>query len=321
MMPSSASPVPNFFIAGAPKAGTTSLYHYLDQHPDIYMSPLKEPSYFSLEVRAENFEPCLQTQMVREEEAVRRYLDGPMEHKRFSGIVRDWDGYLRLFASARDQAAIGEASVCYLWSKTAAAAIASQLPRARIIIILRDPADRAFSQYLHNLSDGVVSDSFRNHIDASLRHAGSGFGVLNPLLEFGLYADQVQRYLDAFPSEQIGIWLYEETKQRPSEFLSDVLRFLCVDTGFALDTSTKHLEPQVPRMTGISQVLRRNGVWAQLKHLTPAPLRPLVRGVAYRKNGSVKMAARDRSFLIDYYKEDICKLANLLGRDLGSWLR
>ena len=310
---------PNFFIAGAPKAGTTSLYHYLDQHPDIYMSPLKEPSHFSLEVRPENFEPALQPQARRDEEAVRNYLAGPLDQKRFSGIVRNYEDYLRLFATAREQTAIGEASVCYLWSQTAPHAIASRLPHARIIIILRDPADRAFSQYLHNVSDGVVNSTFSDHVDASLHRTGNAFGVLHPMLEFGLYADQVQRYLDAFPPERVGIWLYEDTK-RPT-FLSEVLQFLQVDPTFTLDTSTRHLQPQLPRMTGITQTLRRNGIWDKIKNLTPAPIKPFVRNLAYRKTGSVKMSAQERAFLIYYYEEDIIKLAKILKRDLSAWLR
>ena len=310
---------PNFFIVGAPKAGTTSLYHFLDQHPDIYMSPLKEPSHFSLEVRPENFEPALQPQARRDEEAVRNYLAGPMDQKRFGGIVRNYDDYLRLFAAAREQTAIGEASVCYLWSPTAPRAIASRLPHARIIIVLRDPADRAFSQYLHNVSDGVVSSTFRDHIDGSLHRNSNAFGVLHPMLEFGLYADQVQRYLDAFPREQIGIWLYEDTR-RPT-FLAEVLRFLQVDPTFPLDTSTRYLQPQLPRMTGISQTLRRNGIWGKIKSLTPAPIKPFVRNLAYRKAGSVKMSPQERTFLIYYYEEDIIKLAKLLKRDLSTWLR
>lgn len=309
---------PNFFIVGAPKAGTTSLYHYLDQHPEIYMSPLKEPSHFSLEVRPENFEPALQQHARNDEEAVLRYLSGPLDQKRFSGIVRNYDDYLRLFAAATNQKAIGEASVCYLWSETAANAIASRLPDSRIVIILRDPADRAFSQYLHNISDGLVNGSFRTHIDASLRRTEKRFGVLYPVLQVGLYADQVQRYLDAFPREQVGIWLYEDTK-RP-EFLSEVLRFLQVDPAIVLDTSTRHLQPQLPRMTGISQTLRRRGIWTAIKNLTPTPLKPFVRNLAYRKTGSVTMPPEDRAFLIYYYEEDILKLAKLLNRDLSHWL-
>ena len=98
---------PNFFIVGAPKAGTTSLYHYLAQHPDIYMSPLKEPTYFSLELRPENFEQKTRARVEQSIEEVRRYVHGPMKERRSNGIVCEWEDYLRLFAGVTTQRAIG----------------------------------------------------------------------------------------------------------------------------------------------------------------------------------------------------------------------
>src|SRR5690349_7816414 len=130
------SRLPNFFIVGAPKAGTTSLYHYLDQHPQIYMSAIKEPNFFSSEIRAENCDPDLRRALLRDGEAVREFLSGPMREKRFGGIVTTWDDYVRLFANAAKESALGEASVCYLWSPTAAAGIAERMPGAKIIVML-----------------------------------------------------------------------------------------------------------------------------------------------------------------------------------------
>ncbi len=118
MLPSPAA-LPNFFIVGAPKAGTTSLYHYLDQHPQIFMSPIKEPNYFATEIRPENFGDELQPQVAEDLRELREYLRGPMPKKSFGGLVSQWDDYLKLFQSAKTEKAIGEASVCYLWSKTA----------------------------------------------------------------------------------------------------------------------------------------------------------------------------------------------------------
>ena len=79
------SRLPTFFIVGAPKAGTTSLYNYLDQHPQVYMSPIKEPNFFSAEIRIEHFAPDLQRDMARDALALREYLSGPMLQKRFGG--------------------------------------------------------------------------------------------------------------------------------------------------------------------------------------------------------------------------------------------
>jgi hypothetical protein len=311
---------PNFFIVGAPKAGTTSLYHYLDQHPDIYMSPMKEPRHFSLEVRPENFEPCLRMQAERQVQEVLEYLHGPMTEKHSDGIVRDWDDYLQLFAAATTQRAVGEASVNYLWSKTAAAEIATRLPQARIVMVLRSPAERAFSQYLHYVSDGLVTQSFRDYVRAILRHSGEGLGIHGPFLEMGLYSEQLQRYLKCFPREQIGIWFYEEAKLRPREFMREVLEFLEVDSAFAPDTSKHYNQPQIARILAVNQALRRLGVWQMCKRITPAPVKSLVRNAVYRPIGSLKLAMEDRTWILDFYRSDIHRLEGILGRDLGAWL-
>jgi hypothetical protein len=311
---------PNFFIVGAPKAGTTSLYHYLDQHPDIYMSPIKEPCHFSTETRPENFEAGLRAHAIRIEEDVRKYLDGPMDEKRSGGIVSAWDDYLRLFSRATTQKAIGEASVNYLWSKSAAEGIASRIPQARIIMVLRSPADRAFSQYLHNLSDGHISQSFIDYVRASLRYSGEGLGIHEPFLEMGFYADQVQRYFDRFPQEQIGIWFYEETKLRPREFLREVLEFLKVDSSFIPDTSRRYNEPQIAKAVKSIQMIRRLGVLHSLQRITPTPIKTLVRSAIYKPSGSATMAPEDRALMLDFYRSDIHRLEAILKRDLGAWL-
>src|SRR5215469_12354579 len=181
------SPLPNFFIAGAPKAGTTSLYHYLDQHPQIYMSPIKEPSYFSLEIRLENFGPDMQELTRRDMPFLREYLDGPMTTKRWGGPITRWEDYLRLFRGVQEEAAIGEASVCYLWSETAPRHIAEKVPEAKILLILRDPTERAFSHYLHAVSGGITQGTFREYVELDLRCRNTKFTFRHPLLAYGRY--------------------------------------------------------------------------------------------------------------------------------------
>ena len=135
------SRLPNFFLVGAPKAGTTSLYSYLDQHPEIFMSAIKEPHFFADEIRKEHCDPELRRRMATDNGSLRDFLSGPMREKRFGGIVSDWEDYLRLFANATDESALGEASVCYLWSRTAPGRIAEKIPNAKILVMLRDPAE------------------------------------------------------------------------------------------------------------------------------------------------------------------------------------
>src|SRR6516225_9859213 len=189
---------PNFFIVGTAKGGTTSLYHYLRQHPQVYMSPIKEPCYFASEIRMENLS-----------EAHWRYIrlhTGETTMRPPGWLFSTWQEYLELFRGVRNEIAVGEASVAYLWSETAPSNIAARLPGAKIIIILRDPAERAFSQYLHQVAVGLVRSTFREHLEACFRNQERKISEYYPLLEVGLYHGQVKRYLDSFPRENVRIY-------------------------------------------------------------------------------------------------------------------
>jgi hypothetical protein len=310
---------PNFFLVGAGKAGTTSLFHYLDQHPQIYMSPVKEPSYFSLECRPENMDPAVRKLGYEIEERTGTFLLGPMTENLGCGIVRDWEHYMRLYLDARNERAIGEASVSYLWSRTAAEGIARHFPNARILMVLRSPADRAFSHYMHSVSDGFTSKPFRDYVHVGLQPGCCELAMQRTCLEMGLYADQVQRYLDRFPRERIGIWLYEDTRQRPREFLCEVMEFLGVDSSFTPDTTRRYNQPHVARFGKSKRFLRRLGVWQAVASATPSHLRQAIRKAAHKPPGAITMSAQDRAMLVGYYHEDICRLEKLLGRDLTAW--
>jgi hypothetical protein len=302
---------PNFFIVGAGKAGTTSLYRYLRQHPQIYMSPIKEPSYFASEIRIDNLSPAFR-QHVRRQSAG---LSNPLGR-----LVLDGDEYRRLFEGVRDEIAVGEATPTYLWSKTAAANIRARLPHARIIMILRDPAERAFSQYLHQLAEGLTRYTFRDQIERSARGGHRELSILYPFLEVGLYCEQVKRYLALFPRERIRIYWYEDAWRRPARLLQDIFEFLAVDTAFEPDLREKSLERRAPRVKAV-EYLRQSGMWHAVQGKIPPGLRAGLRALAFRRGGSLAMERADREFLIAYYREDIRNLAALLNRDLSAWLR
>jgi len=184
--------VPNFFIAGAPKAGTTSLYHYSSQHPEIYVSLIKEPNYFASEIRLDQFSESLRPQAEQDTRDLRAYLEGPLREKRFGGVVTEWHDYLKLFQQAEGRKAIGEASVCYLWSESAAANIRRNIPDARIILVLRNPIEMAISIYLQTVKTGALCCNFRDAMEMALEQRGGKIDVLHPFLDFGLYYEQVQ---------------------------------------------------------------------------------------------------------------------------------
>ena len=317
--------MPNFFLAGAPKCGTTSFYHQLDRHPRIYMSPVKEPCYFASELRIENFSEEFQPQLRRESETLREYLRGPMTSKRFGGPVAEWEDYLLLFRNVRDETAIGEASVSYLWSQTAARNIASRIPEAKIILVLRNPVDRAFSQYLQAVSSGLVCSSFREQSAASMDSRLGKFGILNPFLEFGAYYEQVRRFLDAFPRKNIMIHIYEDMRDNPVGAMAETYRFLGLSPETAADfparvASLRFMEPRVPRMISFGYGLKKYGIWQRAARLIPESLRPALRKAVHRPRASLTIAPEDRAYLQDYYREDILSLEQLLNRDLHPWL-
>src|SRR6266480_4040592 len=124
----SRTPLPNFFIVGAGKAGTTSLHRYLAQHPQIYMSPVKEPCYFASEIRPANLSAPIQRHVRLQSRALAGVLDDGRPTGSMGWLACDWDEYVRLFQNTRDETAIGEASAAYLWSETAAENIRSRFP-------------------------------------------------------------------------------------------------------------------------------------------------------------------------------------------------
>ena len=136
---------PNFFIVGAAKAGTTALYYYLKRHPDVFMCPIKEPHYFSSDIRYENFSTF--HKRVHSKLKIRDYLQNSQLYEVHIDWVTGWMDYLALFRESNGEKAIGEASTGYLYSESAAANIAEKCPKAKIIIVLRDPIERAFSHY------------------------------------------------------------------------------------------------------------------------------------------------------------------------------
>ena len=312
--------LPNFFIAGAPKAGTTSLYHALRQHPQIYMSPVKEPSFFSHEARPENFSSPLREKLIARMGTLQEKLrEDALHANKVPGVITRWDDYLQLFRKATDERAIGEGSVCYLWSSTAAREIAAVNPKAKTILILRNPVDRAFSQYLHYLSDGYHPHSFRAHIEASLQ-PHDAMNPYNPFLQLGMYGQQLERYLQFFPREQVRIWLYDETMSEPAKFLREVLTFLEVDPSFTPDRSRRYHQMEIPRAIGFTQQLRKTWLWRACRACVPHHSRTAVKKLVFKPYGAMAMSHEDRRFLIAHYRQDIARLEGLIHRDLSSWL-
>jgi len=280
---------PNFFIAGAPKAGTSSLHAYLQSVPGIFMSKIKEPNYFSRVI-------------VPEDHPVRP--------------IRDTESYLRLFAAAGDAKIVGEASPTYLADPEAPALMNRFSPGCRVLVSLRDPVERVYSHYLMLRNNGAASGTFAEEIQRGLRlQAQRSIVLLRP--DVGLYSEQVRRHLEVFGAERLHVVLFEELMGDIPGSLSRIVRFLGIDHDFrdfkppAYRSFAEARGPLVRRLFGNRTVSRVS------EALVPLAARRWVREtILVRKAAKPEMDAESRSFLADYYRDDIAKLSALLGRPL-----
>ncbi len=320
-VPSRAVPrTPNLYLVGAPKSGTTSLYHYLDQHPQIFMSPLKEPNFHSEEIRFDNLTEEMKLVVESQAAGLRAYLDGDMSTKFTASPVADYSDYARLFQNVKAEKVVGEASVCYLWSPTAPENIARMCPDATILMVLRDPADRAYSQYLQMLTVSKTFLSFREYVEACVRSSSTRIGALYPFLNFGRYFEQVTRYLKLFPREQVLILFYDDYQRNPINLVRNVFEFLDVDPDFLPDMHQRHMIANVPRAHRLHRYLHPVTQWAPLKQMNTPRLRRGLKRLAFRSRESMSMEARDRAFLVEFYRQDVERLSGLVERDLSHWL-
>lgn len=299
--------VPNFFIVGAAKSGTTSLYHYLKQHPEIYMSPIKEPKYFS--------------------SSINRFPHrGPSDIEVDKTVIKSRGDYLRLFSSASVEKWLGDASADYLYFyEHVAPLIKRTSPEAKIIAILRNPIERAFSAYCHLVKEGRETLSFEEAIGVEEERKRKNYEFIWFYKGVGFYYSQVEAYLNAFGEKNLKIYLYDDFKQNPYKIIKDIFRFLEVDESFVPDINIKHNVSEVAKNKSLQEFLL--GYDHPLKKL----FRPVLLGtigkenterlVNYFKNKNLmKMKPKTRRYLAEIYREDILMLQNLVKRDLSDWL-
>jgi hypothetical protein len=188
---------PNFFIVGSRKCAVTSLYVYLQNIPGLYMSPVKELYYFA-----------------------------PNSDK-----SKQWNKkeYLGFFKNANGHIAIGEATAIYLWDPDAPKLIHQTIPHARIVMSLRDPVERAYSQYLTAMKYSRRKSSFYDELIRSYKNQEKVDGNSPLYVELGKYYDQVKRYFDIFGREQVKVLIFEEWVQDPVKYVNEVLAFLGVN--------------------------------------------------------------------------------------------
>ena len=296
--------MPNFLIIGTAKAGTTSLHRYLSQHPEIYMSPNKEPRFFAFD--GENLDP-----------------QHPIHHKTITNL----EAYQALFDAVSHEKAIGETSPAYLVEPKAPVRIQHYIPEAKMIAVLRNPAERAYSHFLH-----LIKHNYEPCHDFGIalqKEDDLRIGPWSPrhdYLLFGFYYKNLKRYFEMFDRGQFKIFLFEDLKSDPTALLQKIFRFLEVDDTFIPDVSLHHSVSGIPKSRALHNLLSGyNPVRSFMKpFLRPFISKDLQERLEYwlkiRNLQKPQLSQEIRNFLIDIYREDILNLQELIQVDLSEWI-
>lgn len=290
--------LPNFLIVGVQKAGTTSIYNYLREHPQVYMSLVKETNF--LEKDWENLPP---------------------EQQNKNGIVT-LDKYCELFAEVKEEIAIGEASPNYLFHyESSAARIKKYVPNAKLIVVLRNPVERAYSDHLMHLRDAI---GYRG-LSEQIKHSSHKSFILRK----GFYYAPLAYYFDQFGREQVKVFFYDDLCNNPQEFMAEFYQYLGVNKQFRPNTARKAQVAKIPKNKTINNLLKKNNILRNtatniLKTVMPVEARQKLRERLIDLNSQhkkqVPLSPEERQQLIELYREDILQLQDLVGRDLSSWL-
>lgn len=284
---------PNFFIVGAPKCGSGSLWTYLKSHPKCFMTTPKEPDFFSKDIKSQ-----------------RKYG------------VKSWDQYNKLFAGATDEhLMVGEASTKYLRSQAAIKTIRERYPDAKILALLRNPVDLVYSLHLFAIGWGMQKD-----VDLESLWKAPASGKSEYFIEIAKLGEQVERMLKIFPEEQVKMIVFDDLQKDPKAVYEEVLSFLGLPSDHKMEFQqinayTKQRAPKIRRMAAElgCQIKPAVSVFKKIFGIRRIGLMERVR--KWNTVPAVKkpLSPEFRAELVEVFREDVDKLSRILNRDLSHW--
>lgn len=292
---------PNFFIAGAPKCGTSALYVYLKAHPQIFMPEVKEPEYFAEDILGE-----------------RR-------------TISSWEAYQRLFENVNGETRLGEASTAYLSSPVAAHRIHAFNPSAQIIIMVRNPVDLLYAFHSQLLTNGHEKITrFSDALEADERHSpGKPGGARNRVAltyrQIASLSGQIARYFNIYGREKVRVIVFDDFKSDTEGVYKETLEFLGVGSDFR--PAFEQINPnRRVRSRLIQRMLQRPpSVVRTLSHsLMPLSAR-IAAGAALRRLNNIvaprpPMPPALRKKLVKEFEPEVEQLGRLLNRDFSAWV-
>ena len=298
--------LPNFLIVGAAKSGTSSLHNYLNQHPEVFM-----PSYNKEVMKVK--EP--------------RFLIKDLVQHRLHNGVWNWEEYKSLFNKVNDEISIGESTVLYLYYyKHAIDNIKKYLgENVKIIIMLRNPTDRAYSAFQHVSRGFNEQNSFEEalKIEKGRMDKESSLTPMVMYKEMGLYHDMVRAYKENF--KNVHIIFYEDFRDDTEGEIKKIFKFLGLSLSVNIDFVSRHnVGGKRWKNEKIKHVfMKNNPLKSALKKAIPKSLRKGVRDklISASTDKVAPMKENTRVKLNEFFKEDVKKLSDLLNRDLTHWTK
>ena len=277
------------FIVGAPKSGTTSLHYYLNNHPEVLMSSLKEPDYFSN----------------------KEIMDQKLYYK--DPNINTLNEYHNLFLDRKDERLLGESSVSYLFYPEVSSRIKKYNKNAKIIIMIRNPIERALSHYLMDFRLGFIGEKFQDIFNLQ---KGAHF---QQYFLLGNYYPQIKRYIDKFGKTNVHIIKYSDFKKQSKEEVRKVFKFIGVDSEVKVNIENIYNSSFIARNLIIRKLYSISYLRSLFSVLFSPKLIKLIRTVFFKKPDKPKLESPFLRLISEYYLKDIGKLEELLSIDLSEW--
>ena len=298
--------LPNFLVVGAPRTGTTSMYRYLSEHPEIYLPTKKELHYFTHDYLTKN-------------------SNGPKD-KEFS-YCKTLDEYTMFFQSVPSNAkAVGDISPSYLFFPQCISGIKGLLGESvRIIIMLRNPIERAFSNYLHMVRSNRETLSFFDALQAEEERLEKGWRNIWLYKGHSLYYEKVQRYIEDFGSSKVKVILYDDFSKYTLKTVQDVYRFLGVAAEFVPENiNVIYNRSGAYKNRAVEFIVRPHPIKSFVKLVLPQKALSILRNfkeshIGRDMNTEILRDGQCIAFLRQYFNEDINRLEHLLQVDLSMW--
>jgi hypothetical protein len=280
---------PNFFIVGTPKSGTTSLFNYLEQHPNIFVPKIKEPHYFS-SAEVEN-----------------SYYKIP--------IINNLEDYLNLYKEASNSKAIGDFSTSYLYNLECAEKIKKFNYEAKIIILLRNPVDRAVSHYLMDYNLGYVKVSLMEILKDPVRNAKH----YQQYVSRGFYNDQIKNYFKHYDKSNILIVLSDDFFNNPSNIIAKIFEFLEVNKTFKPNFGNIYNKYSVPKYNFVKW-LKRSSALNRSFNYVPLSIKTKIKSIFIIQNVKKPELLEEKLILKELFNQDLKNTSREIKKDLKIWL-